>query len=75
MRQFGLPPQRQSRRAAIVALLSVNCADLEDTMSYNLGGYGQLSPEASKQIDAQIERLLGLLGEMLSVAERAPAKE
>jgi hypothetical protein len=74
-RQFGLPAQRQSRRAAIVALLSVNCADLEDTMSYNLKGYGKLPEETAKRIDAQMSLLLELLGEMLAVAERTHADE
>jgi hypothetical protein len=75
MRQFGLPPQKQSRRAAIVALLSVNCANLEDTLSYNPRGYGQLAPEAAQQIDAHMGRLLGLLEEMLSLTERPKEKE
>ncbi|HWQ03610.1 MAG TPA: hypothetical protein VNL38_03940 [Candidatus Nitrosotenuis sp.] len=68
-REFGLPSQRQSRRAAVVALLSVNCADLEDTMSYNLKGYGKLTEETARRIDVRISGLLNLLGEMLAIVE------
>jgi hypothetical protein len=74
-RQLRLPAQQQSRRAAIIALLSANCCGLEDTMSHNLQGYGALAAEAAQHLDAHLHYLLGLLEDMRAIAERAPAEE
>ena len=62
--EMALDHSRQSRRRALIALLSTAIADLEDTESSRLKGYGQLSEEAKIRIDNAMKRLISVLDRM-----------
>jgi hypothetical protein len=60
---------RQSPRKAIVALLSSNLINLEESNSAGLRGYGRLSEEAARKVDTEMGRLAAILEQMLKVVE------
>jgi hypothetical protein len=57
----------ESPRRAIRALVSAMSVELEERQSPRLAGYGPLSDAAKEKIDAEIDRLLALLGRMTEV--------
>jgi hypothetical protein len=68
--EMELDHKVQSRRGAILALLSVHWADLEDRKAEKLRGYGRLSDEAAVRIDARMDRLIALVSDMAGVLGR-----
>ena len=67
--EIELDVKHQSRRAAIRALLSTRWADLEDSKSSGLKGYGKLPAEASAKLDRELDRLMALVEEMITAIE------
>lgn len=65
--EMTLDHSPQSRRRALIALLSTAIADLEDTESSRLKGYGPLPEAAKTQIDAAMQRLISVLERMVQV--------
>ena len=65
--QITLDHSQQSRRAALVALLSAAIVELEDSDSARLVGYGALAPATQTRIDSELARLIAALDEMLRI--------
>lgn len=61
---------RASRRRSIAALLSSALIDLEEVHDSALRGYGTLTPEAKAALNEALVRMMGILQQMLQVAER-----
>jgi hypothetical protein len=61
----------KSRKRAIHALLSAHIVNLEESEASKLRGYGRMSEEAGKKLDAEFARLLALLEEMAHVVEKS----
>lgn len=61
---------RKSPRGAIMALLLSNITNLEETDSARLHGYGRMSEEAARRVDAEMARLLAILEQMMTAMEK-----
>ncbi len=68
--ELDVPGRERSRKGMIRALLSVKWADLEDGKSANLRGYGELSDDAARRLDAEMDRLIALVEKMIQIVER-----
>jgi hypothetical protein len=56
-RDFRLPATQQNVASKIAAALSVDWADLTDSISGTLGRYGPVDPGLGEVLDARVERL------------------
>ena len=65
--EMTIDHSKQSRCRALIALLSTSIANLEDTDSSRLKGYGPLPEAAKTQIDAAMQRLISLMERMVQV--------
>ncbi len=68
--EVALDRALQSRQRAIAALISANMIHLEEVNSSSLKGYGQLSEEVGRELDAKLARLITLLETMSRVVEK-----
>jgi hypothetical protein len=60
----------QSLRGTMVALLSANIVNVEDTDASYLAGYGRLPEEVSRKLDHEFKRLLAILEEAVHLFEK-----
>lgn len=66
-RELGLERSAQSRRRAILAMLSATIVNLEDTDSTRLAGYGKLTNDTGARIDRELQGPITLLEQMVQV--------
>ena len=68
--EIELGAAAQSVRGAVVALLSANIVNVEDTDASYLAGYGHLPEGAGQKINGEFKRLLGILEEAVHLFEK-----
>jgi hypothetical protein len=66
-REIELDAARKSPRRAILALLSAQIVNLQESNAAGLRGYGPLTEAATRKIDAATEQLILRLEEMVAV--------
>jgi hypothetical protein len=62
--QLGLEPREENSDQVIMAQMSASWADLVDSQSGRLKGYGQLDHQAAALIDPAVNRLASLAAEL-----------
>ena len=62
--QLGLEPREENSDQMIMAQMSASWADLVDSQSSRLKGYGQVAPQAAALIDPAVNHLARLAAEL-----------
>jgi phage terminase small subunit len=62
--QLGLEPREENSDQMIMAQMSASWADLVDSQSSRLKGYGQVDPQAAALIDPAVNHLARLAAEL-----------
>lgn len=64
-----LKPRRTSRTRSVAAMLSAEAIRIEDSLSSQLRGYGEVDPTVSRHLDPALKEVAQTLGELARVLD------